>query len=69
MKLSYFIILFFLILFTILTYLVSDHIFFWDTVQLGAKHGLHFYDTNFSEILLPDVIDSGHVPVFGKGQF
>ena len=65
MKLSYFIILFFLILFTILTYLVSDHIFFWDTVQLGAKHGLHFYDTNFSEILLPDAIDSGHVPVFG----
>lgn len=54
-----------MILFTILTYLVSDHIFFWDTVQLGAKHGLHFYDTNFSEILLPDAIDSGHVPVFG----
>lgn len=45
--------------------MVSDHIFFWDTVQLGAKHGLHFYDTNFSEILLPDAIDSGHVPVFG----
>jgi len=65
MKLSYFIIIFFLILFAILTYLVSDHIFFWDTVQLGAKHGLHFYDTNFSEILLPDAIDSGHVPVFG----
>jgi hypothetical protein len=34
-------------------------------VQLGAKHGLHFYDTRFSDILLPDAIDSGHVPVFG----
>lgn len=55
----------FLIFFIILTYLVSDHIFFWDTVQLGAKHGFHFYDTNFSEILLPDSIDSGHIPIFG----
>jgi hypothetical protein len=55
----------FLLFFIILTYLVSDHIFFWDTVQLGAKHGLHFYDTRFSQILLPDRIDSGHVPVFG----
>lgn len=65
MKSSFLIIFPFLIFFTILTYLVSDHIFFWDTVQLGAKHGLHFYDTKFSEILLPDSIDSGHVPVFG----
>lgn len=55
----------FLLFFTILTYLVSDHIFFWDTVQLGAKHGLHFYDTRFTEILLPDTIDSGHIPIFG----
>jgi len=65
MKLSFLTILPFVIFFTILTYFVSDHIFFWDTVQLGAKHGLHFYDTRFSQILLPDAIDSGHVPVFG----
>lgn len=54
-----------MIAFTVLTYAVSDHIFFWDTVQLGAKHGLHFYETNFTEILLPDNIDSGHIPIFG----
>ena len=55
----------FLIFLTVLTFFVSDHIFFWDTVQLGAKHGLHFYNTQFSELLLPDALDSGHVPVFG----
>jgi hypothetical protein len=65
MKLSFLHLLPFIIFFTALTFMVSDHIFFWDTVQLGAKHGLHFYDTNFSKILLPDMIDSGHVPVFG----
>ena len=65
MKLSFLHLLPFFIFFTVLTFMVSDHIFFWDTVQLGAKHGLHFYDTRFSQILLPDTIDSGHVPVFG----
>ncbi len=55
----------FFLFFTILTFFVSENIFFWDTVQLGAKHGLFFYETNFSEILLPDNMDSGHIPVFG----
>lgn len=49
----------------ILTWLVSGNVFFWDTVQLGSKHGLFFYETNFSSILLPDDIDSGHIPTFG----
>ena len=65
MKPSFLIVFPFLIFFTVLTYYVSDHIFFWDTVQLGAKHGLHFYETQFSDILLPETIDSGHVPIFG----
>ena len=55
---------FFLFYFT-LTLLVSDNIFFWDTVQLGSKHAHFFYETNFSQLLLPNDIDSGHIPTFG----
>ncbi|OAB81812.1 hypothetical protein [Cochleicola gelatinilyticus] len=39
--------------------------FFWDTVQLGSKHAHFFLGSNFSELLLPDSLDSGHIPVFG----
>jgi hypothetical protein len=42
-----------------------DHIFFWDTVQLGSKHATHFYENFGQSWLLPDEIDSGHVPLFG----
>jgi hypothetical protein len=42
-----------------------NHIFFWDTVQLGAKHGLYFYENNFTSWILPDEFDSGHIPIFG----
>ncbi len=55
----------FYLFFILLTWLVSGHIFFWDTVQLGAKQGLFFYENNFSKLLLPDIIDSGHIPAFG----
>jgi hypothetical protein len=47
------------------TWLVSGNIFFWDTVQLGAKHATFFHDNNFSAWLLPDDADSGHIPAFG----
>jgi len=47
------------------TWLVSGKIFFWDTVQLGAKQATFFYDNNFSALLLPDDADSGHIPAFG----
>jgi hypothetical protein len=51
--------------YSLLVVMSCENIFFWDTVQLGAKHGLHFFDTNFGSTLLPDDIDSGHVPIFG----
>lgn len=41
------------------------HPFFWDTIQLGAKHAHWYYDNQFAYLLLPDEIDSGHPPTFG----
>ena len=49
----------------LLFFLNIKNVFFWDTIQLGSKHANHFLSTNFSEILLPDYIDSGHIPAFG----
>lgn len=39
--------------------------FFWDTVQLGSSHATFYYNTSFSKFLLPNYIDSGHIPFFG----
>jgi hypothetical protein len=47
------------------TFGVSHHPFFWDTIQLGSKHAHFFYETGFSSIILPEEIDSGHLPAFG----
>ena len=49
----------------IVTFAVRNNLFFWDTVQLASKHGHFFYYTSFSSIILPEEIDSGHVPAFG----
>ncbi|MEY4902953.1 MAG: hypothetical protein RLZZ292_768 [Bacteroidota bacterium] len=49
----------------LLTYLVRDNPFFWDTVQLGSKHATFYYDNHFADLLLPTEIDSGHLPAFG----
>ncbi len=49
----------------LLTWWVSDHIFFWDTVQLASKHAHWYYEQNFQHFLLPQNIDSGHPPIFG----
>ena len=49
----------------IIILLVQDHVFFWDTVQLGAKHAYWYYENNFQSLLLPTEIDSGHPPLFG----
>ncbi len=47
------------------TWQVRHNAFFWDTVQLGAKHGAWYADNHFRYLLLPDEIDSGHPPGFG----
>ena len=55
----------FFLLAVVTTYLVRDHVFFWDTVQLGAKHATWYYDQQFGTFFLPTEIDSGHPPYFG----
>lgn len=46
-------------------YLVKDHAFFWDTVQLASKQAHWYYENEFNHLLLPTVFDSGHPPTFG----
>ena len=48
-----------------LTFIVRDNFFFWDTVQLGSIHAQFYFDNNFSFFFLPENIDSGHPPTFG----
>ncbi len=50
---------------TILVAASLDHIFFWDTVQLGAKHGTFYFENDLKIQFLPNEIDSGHIPTFG----
>src|SRR5665811_945241 len=57
-----------IILYLIFTLLVVGTMrfpFFWDTIQLGSEHAHFFYETNFRIIILPNVIDSGHIPILG----
>jgi hypothetical protein len=54
----------YLIVVTLYT-LTLNNSFFWDTIQLGSKHANYYYTNNFTYILLPDSIDSGHIPAFG----
>ena len=49
----------------LLTYAVSSHAFFWDTVQLASKQAHWFYKNDFQYFSLPEIIDSGHPPFFG----
>lgn len=51
--------------FTVLTFLVKDHAFFWDTVQLASRHAHWYFDNNFQYFFLPPEFDSGHPPFFG----
>ncbi len=51
-----------------LIFISRNNIFFWDSIQFAAKHGLHFYDHGFSNLLLPPEMDSGHPPFFGMYQ-
>ncbi|HMQ48295.1 MAG TPA: hypothetical protein PKA00_13105 [Saprospiraceae bacterium] len=49
----------------LLNWAAWHHPFFWDTIQLGAKHAHWYYENQFAHLLLPDEIDSGHPPFFG----
>lgn len=49
----------------LICWLTQNEPFFWDTIQLGAMHGDWFYQQTFQDWLLPDRIDSGHIPFFG----
>ncbi|MDQ1297215.1 MAG: hypothetical protein QG611_1195, partial [Bacteroidota bacterium] len=51
--------------FTILVLATAGFPFFWDTIQLASKHAGFFYDSNFGSIILPNEIDSGHIPTLG----
>lgn len=53
------------LLVAVLFILTIDNGFFWDTIQLGSKHANFYFTTNFEKILLPNSIDSGHIPAFG----
>lgn len=55
----------FYILPPIAIFLVKDHVFFWDTIQLGSKQAHWYFENNFAQLLLPEAIDSGHPPLFG----
>lgn len=39
--------------------------FFWDTIQLASRHAGFFFDNDFRSIILPNEIDSGHIPFLG----
>ncbi len=62
---SFYPLAFFCALFLFLTILVLQDPFFWDTVQLASGHASFYYFSNFSTLLLPDTIDSGHPPLLG----
>ena len=53
------------ILVFLLVFLNKENGFFWDTIQLASEHGNYYYNYNFSKILLPVELDSGHIPAFG----
>lgn len=54
----------YLIVATLFT-LTLNNGFFWDTIQLGSLHANYYYTNSFTTILLPNSIDSGHIPTFG----
>ena len=53
------------IFFIILLIVTINFPFFWDTIQLASKHAHYFYESGFQSIILPNEIDSGHIPSLG----
>ena len=39
--------------------------FFWDTIQFASRHTDFFFNNGFRSIILPNEIDSGHIPTLG----
>ncbi len=62
---TFFVCLPFFLLAIMVTFLVRDNAFFWDTIQLASKQAHFFYETDFQSIILPQGMDSGHPPAFG----
>ena len=48
----------------IISFYTLNNSFFWDTIQLGSLHASFFYN-NLDSFILPENIDSGHIPAFG----
>jgi hypothetical protein len=55
----------FYLIFLILLSATVSYPFFWDTIQLASKQAHFFYETGFHSIILPNEIDSGHIPSLG----
>ena len=57
-------ILSFLIVITLLLTNLNN-CFFWDTVHYGSVHSNYYFSTNFSNLIVPNDIDSGYINTFG----
>ncbi len=64
-KINQFGLLTIILIYSILFLCTSGNEFFWDTTQLASKHGHWYYENNFKYLLLPNHLDSGHIPAFG----
>ncbi|MBW6482970.1 MAG: hypothetical protein K0B10_07900 [Vicingaceae bacterium] len=55
---------FFLFFFALIIF-VSNNFFFWDTINLVSAPAHFFYKSNFTSLILPAEIDTGHIPTLG----
>jgi hypothetical protein len=55
----------FYLFFSLLFIVTVKYPFFWDTVQLASKHADFFFESGFQSIIVPNEIDSGHIPTLG----
>ncbi|WP_299822068.1 hypothetical protein [uncultured Pontibacter sp.] len=54
----------FILFFIVLTVLVGNNGFFWDSIVLGSGYGHWYYTTDFKYIFVPDDL-AGYPPLFG----
>lgn len=55
----------FYVLFLCITLFSASNFFFWDTINIVAAPAMFFHDTNFTSFVLPNNIDTGHIPSMG----